>query len=193
MFRRFNRNFFERPTLLVAENLLGKILVRKWRGKEIRAVITETEAYCGFDDKASHVSRGITPRNKIMFGSAGFAYIYLIYGMHYCLNIVTEREGYPAAILIRGAVLLDSKLGHPTSKFDGPGKLTKALRIDKSLNGEDIITSQKLWIENSHCGNHIPVFGNVIPIVERGPRIGINYAGEWAKKPWRFWIKITSN
>src|SRR3989338_4591344 len=103
---RLTKNFFEKPTLWVAGNLLGKVLIRNWRGKEIKAIITEAEAYCGFDDKASHASRGITQRNKIMFGGAGRAYVYLIYGMHHCLNIVTERENYPSAVLIRGVKLL---------------------------------------------------------------------------------------
>lgn len=176
---RLSRKFFEKPTLWVAENLLGKILVRKWRGKEIKAAITETEAYCGFDDKASHASRGITQRNKIMFGPAGYAYVYLIYGMHHCLNIVTERKNYPAAVLIRGVNLL----GNAVSKLDGPGRLTKALHIDKSLNSKDIITSQKLWIEFIG-GRTADKFK-----VKRGPRIGVDYAGRWAKKPWRYWTE----
>ena len=177
---RLTRKFFERPTLWVAENLLGKILARKWRGKEIKAVITETEAYCGFDDKASHASRGMTPRNKIMFGEAGCAYVYLIYGMHHCLNIVTERENYPAAVLIRAV-----KLGGVISELtliNGPGKLTKALHIDKSLNGEDIITSQKLWIEDVGRAGKFKV--------KKGPRVGVDYAGEWAEKQWRYYIKF---
>lgn len=178
MGKKLTRKFFEQPTLWVAENLLGKVLVRKWRGKEIRAVITETEAYRGFDDKASHASRGMTPRNKIMFGSAGRAYVYLIYGMHHCLNIVTEQEDYPAAVLIRAVNLLRSS----TPKLNGPGKLTRALRIDKSLNGEDITTSQKLWIENVG-GATADKFK-----IRRGPRIGVDYAGSCAKKSWRFWI-----
>ena len=175
---RLTRKFFEKPTLWVAENLLGKVLVRKWRGKEMRAFITETEAYRGFNDKASHASRGMTPRNKIMFGKAGHAYVYLIYGMHHCFNIVTERESYPAAVLIRGVLL-----GHRMAKLDGPGKLTKSLHIDRSLNGEDITTSQKLWIEND---------GGATPVkfkVKKSTRVGVDYAGEWAKKPWRFWVK----
>jgi len=179
---KITKNFFEQPTLWVAENLLSKILVRKWRGKEIKTVITETEAYCGFDDKASHASRGITERNKIMFGPAGRAYIYLIYGTHYCLNIVTEKENYPAAVLIRGADLP----GADTSKLvklNGPGKLTKALLIDKSLNGEDIAVSQKLWIEDVG-GATADRFK-----IKKGPRVNIDYAGQWAKKPWRFWIE----
>src|SRR3989344_1684125 len=90
--------FFEKPTLGVARNLLGKILVRKWRGKTIKGTITETEAYCGPEDKASHASRGRTKRTEVMFGEAWTIYVYLIYGMYYCLNIVTEKKDYPAAV-----------------------------------------------------------------------------------------------
>ncbi|MDP2860437.1 MAG: DNA-3-methyladenine glycosylase, partial [bacterium] len=100
--RRLSRKFFVRPTLMVAKDLLGKILVRKTGRKITRVMIIETEAYCGPKDLASHASRGRTKRTEIMFGPAGHAYIYLIYGMYHCLNVVTEAEGYPAAVLIRG-------------------------------------------------------------------------------------------
>lgn len=170
------------PTLKVAENLLGKILIRNNAGEEIRSMITEIEAYCGLDDKASHASRGITERNKIMFGPAGHAYIYLVYGMHYCLNIVTERENYPAAVLIRGVKLVGSATSD--KMLNGPGKLTKFLNIDKTLNGENILISDKLWIENNNFG-----YAKAEKI-NKGPRIGVDYAGKWAKKPWRFWIDI---
>ena len=175
---RLTKNFFEKPTLWVAGNLLGKVLIRNWRGKEIKAIITEAEAYCGVDDKASHASRGMTPRNKIMFGEAGYAYVYLIYGMHYCLNIVTEFKDYPAAVLIRGVRLLNDA----SAKLDGPGKLTKALHIDKFLNGEDIVISQKLWIEDVG-GATADRFK-----IKKGLRVGVDYAGPWAKKPWRFYL-----
>lgn len=182
---RLRKEFFMEPTLKVAENLLGKVLVRNNHGKEIKAVITETEAYCGFDDKASHASRGITERNKIMFGHAGLAYVYLIYGMHYCLNIVTERENYPAAVLIRGVKLVGYGCATSDKMLNGPGKLTKFLNIDKNLNGENILTSDNLWIENNN-------FSSVrAEKINKGPRIGVDYAGKWAKKPWRFWIDIS--
>lgn len=179
---KLQKEFFTQPTLRVAENLLGKVLVRNDGEKEIKAVITETEAYRGLDDKASHASRGITPRNKIMFGPAGRAYVYLIYGMHYCLNIVTEREGYPAAVLIRGVKIINESGDVFAGKLlNGPGKLTKFLNIDKNLNGENILTSDNLWLEDS--GGHIGARAKIC----KGPRIGVDYAGEWAKKPWRFW------
>lgn len=179
---RLQKEFFTQPTLEVAENLLGKVLARNMAGEEIKAVITETEAYCGFSDLASHASRGITERNKIMFGRAGRAYIYLVYGMHYCLNIVTEKENYPAAVLIRGIKLTG---GSEEKLLNGPGKLTKFLNIDKSLNGENILTSNNLWVEN----NNFSLLGvEKAEKINKGPRIGVDYAGKWAKKPWRFWI-----
>src|SRR3989344_5697076 len=116
--------FFERSTLAVAKELLGKYLVRRVRGKEVSGMITETEAYDGFHDKASHASRGKTPRNAPMFGPAGCWYVYFTYGMHWMLNIVTREKGYPAAVLIRGV-----------GDISGPARVTKRLKIDKKLNG----------------------------------------------------------
>src|SRR3989344_6659394 len=122
------QKFFNRPTLIVAQNLLGKFLARKYRGKEIVLMITEVEAYDGFDDKASHASQGKTKRNKIMFDSAGKWYVYFTYGMHYMLNIVTGPKNYPAAILIRGV-----------EGINGPGRVTKQLKIDKIFNNKKAI------------------------------------------------------
>lgn len=170
-----NNSFFQKPTFWVAKNLLGKILVRKWRGKLIKGIITETEAYCGPNDKASHASRGRTERTKVMFGEAGTIYVYLIYGMHYCLNIVTEEKEYPAAVLIRGAF---NETGH----FDGPGKLTRHFHIDKNLNGKPLGRKTGLWVEN---GIKIPASK-----IKTGKRVGVDYAGSWAGKPWRFYAKI---
>lgn len=172
--KRLKKDFFENDTVWVAKNLLGKILVNRNGKKITRALITETEAYCGFNDKASHASRGMTPRNKLMFGPAGHAYIYLVYGMHYCLNVVTEKENYPAAVLIRGV-----KIAGNEKDLNGPGKLTKFLNIGKNLNGEDMTKSNALWIENSNGAAFR---------MNKGPRIGVDYAGDWAKKYWRFWI-----
>lgn len=184
-YNRLKEEFFMESTLSVAKNLLGKVLVRRNNDHETRAVIVETEAYCGLDDKASHASRGITERNKIMFGPAGHAYIYLVYGMHYCLNIVTEQENYPAAVLIRGIKLVGSAASDTSDKMlNGPGKLTKFLNIDKNLNGENILISDNLWIENNNFGSRRA------EKINKGPRIGVDYAHEWAKKPRRFWIDI---
>lgn len=153
---------------MVAENLLGKFLVRDGR----TFMITEVEAYDGFEDKASHASRGETPRNKVMFGEAGVWYVYFVYGMHHMLNIVTGAEGYPAAVLIRGI-----------EGISGPARLTKSLGIDWQMNEQKAIHASGLWIEDR---------GIIIPKnrIERTPRIGVAYAGEeWAGKPWRFCIK----
>ncbi|MBI2055951.1 MAG: DNA-3-methyladenine glycosylase [Candidatus Sungbacteria bacterium] len=162
------KSFFNRPTLQVAEELLGKFLVREINGHKIEGMITEVEAYLGFDDKASHAARGRTPRAEVMFGSAGVWYIYLIYGMYCCLNIVTEREGFPAAILIRSA-----------GGVKGPGKICKYFHIDRALNKKFATTDSKLWIED--CGvqpQHI----------KKGKRIGVDYAGKCKDKLWRFEI-----
>lgn len=196
--RKLTRIFFARPTLTVAKELLGKFLVRKIGGKIIKAIITETEAYKGPKDLASHASRGRTKRTEIMFGPPGFAYIYLIYGMYYCLNIVTETEGYPAAVLIRGAAVLNPKLqttlvaersslwGTPSyellTNLDGPGKLCRFLKIDKALNGEDITRSGELWLEDK--GVKINETG-----VKTAKRIGVDYAGQYKDKLWRFLLK----
>ncbi len=181
--------------MIVARELLGKVLVRKIGRKIIRAAITETEAYCGPNDLASHASKGRTKRTEIMFGPPGFAYVYLIYGMYHCLNIVTEKENYPAAVLIRD-VSLQWPVDSENSKFrklktvncklktdlGGPGKLCRFLKIDKTLNGEDLIKSNKLWIEN---------YGVRIKPgqVGRSKRIGVEYAGSYKNKLWRFYVK----
>src|SRR3989338_5518148 len=168
-----SNSFFEKPTIWVAKNLVGKTLVRKYRGKLIKGIITETEAYRGLEDKASHASRGRTKRTEVMFGESGTIYIYLIYGMYWCLNIVTEKKDYPAAVLIRGAF---NETGH----FDGPGKLSRHFHIDKSLNGKPLSRKTGLWIGR----------GIKTKNIKTGKRVGVDYAGRWAKKPWRFYVKI---
>jgi len=168
--KRLGRNFFNRNTIMVAQDLLGKYLVRKTGNKIIRTKIVETEAYCGPEDRASHASKGITPRTKIMFGPPGYAYVYLIYGMYHCLNIVTEKEGYPAAVLIRGVEL---------GGLNGPGKLCRGLGIDKKLNAIDLTKSDLLWVENGK----VEIKKNQI---KSAKRIGVDYAGKWKNKPWRF-------
>lgn len=169
-----SQSFYLQKTLFVAQKLLGKQLVRKMGNKIIRGIITETEAYCGPKDLASHASKGRTNRTEIMFGPAGCGYIYLIYGMYYCLNIVTEKEGYPAAALIRGVKVN----GVDYSKTNGPGKLCCFFRIDKKLNGIDMTKKNLLWIEN---GISIPASQ-----IQRTPRIGVDYAREYKDKKWRF-------
>jgi len=187
--KRPGRKFFSRNTVIIAQDLLGKYLVRRVDNKIIRAKITETEAYCGPNDLANHASKGLTPRTKVMFGPPGHAYIYLIYGMYHCLNIVTEKKGYPAAVLIRGCELIPP----PNLKFkifnlkllkkriDGPGKLCRELKIDKGLNGKDICISKELWIED---GERVSA-----KLIRKSKRVGVDYAGKWKDKLWRFMIK----
>jgi DNA-3-methyladenine glycosylase len=138
-------------------------------------MIIEVEAYVGSEDKACHASKGRTRRTDVMFGPAGIAYVYLIYGMYHCLNVVTEREEFPAAVLIR-AIELDGKL------IDGPGRLCRALQIDRNLNRADLTIRESLWFEDRGA---LVKRGNI----EAHPRIGVDYAGAWAKKPWRFRLR----
>jgi DNA-3-methyladenine glycosylase len=164
---KLNSEFFDRDVLLVAPDLVGKILVRQFEdGQQIRLRITETEAYRGEEDKGCHASKGKTPRTEVMYMSPGTIYIYLIYGMYQMLNFVTERENVPHAILIRGA-----------GEFNGPGKLTKALKITRDLNRQNICSNNELWIEDD----------GYEAMIITATRVGIDYAGEeWASKPWRF-------
>jgi len=163
--------FFKRPTLVVAEELLGKYLVRKRGKKETAYKIVETEAYDGFKDKASHAHKGMTGRNEVMFGEAGTIYIYFTYGMHHMLNIVTGAKGYPAAVLIRAV-----------EDVSGPGRLTKKLSIDKRLNKKKAGKVSGLWFEDR--GEKISKND-----IKKTPRIGVRYAGEWENMPYRFILK----
>ncbi len=170
------RRYFNRSTVAVARSLIGKYLVRVIDGRMLAGKIIEVEAYVGSEDKACHASKGRTQRTDVMFGPAGVAYVYLIYGMYHCLNVVTEREGFPSAVLIR-AIEIDGKL------IDGPGRLCRAMQIDRSLNRADLTVGESLWFEDrgasvkrGHVGAH--------------PRIGVDYAGEWAKKLWRFRLRM---
>jgi len=165
-----SQKFFEQPALKIAKVLLGKYLVRRIGRKTIKVMITEVEAYDGFKDKASHAARGLTERNKIMFGPAGYWYVYFTYGMHWMLNIVTGREGYPAAVLIRGvrlilprtssggslrgdaqvlASLRDTRKGTSEKYINGPARLTKFLKIDKRFNNKAASCRTGLWIEDN--------------------------------------------
>lgn len=164
--------FFNRPTRDVAKELLGKFLVRKKGSKLITAMITEVEAYVGSKDKASHASRGRTARTEVMFGASGYWYIYLIYGMYHCVNIVTDQKGYPAAILIRGV-----------KGISGPGRVAKYFDIDKRFNITSATQKNGLWIEDRGV--------SLKPRnIRHGKRIGVDYAGKWKDKPWRFYIDI---
>ena len=178
MRRTLSRNYFNRPTLTVARSLIGKYLVREHAKGMIAGRIIEVEAYIGPQDKACHASKGRTPRTDVLFGPPGISYVYLIYGMYHCLNVVTEREEFPAAVLIR-AVEVNGEL------IDGPGRLCRALEIDRSLDRLDLTSGECLWFEDR---------GADVPRCEIAmfPRIGVDYAGNWAKKPWRFRLRTLS-
>ena len=189
------REFFARDTLTVARELLGCQLVRVLDGKTLVCRITETEAYIGRCDKACHAyGYKRTARTETLFARPGTAYVYLIYGMYNCLNFVTEAEGEPAAVLIRGLEAVDGsetmkalrypKQTSPLTAYqkknflNGPGKLCKALSVDRSLNGLDL-TGNTLYVVRS---------GPAPSQIHSGPRIGIDYAEEAVDFPWRFWI-----
>lgn len=164
------QSFFARPVVTVAKELIGKYLVRNYKGKSLALQITEVEAYDGPEDLACHGRFGKTDRNQAMFGPAGTMYIYLIYGAYWMLNIATDEPGYPAAVLLRAA-------GHIT----GPGKLTKLLEIDKRFNNKLLSPENELWIEdrNFSLDEQLTILAT--------PRIGIDYAGPiWREKPYRF-------
>jgi DNA-3-methyladenine glycosylase len=162
--------FFRRPVLTVARGLLGKYLVRRVGGKETALMITDVEAYLGLNDKASHASRGKTARNAPMFGPGGFWYVYFTYGMHWILNAVTGTEGRPSGVMFRAV-----------EGIYGPARLTKALGIDRRQNHQAISKATGLWIEDR--GVRVPS-----KLIRRAPRIGVDYAGDWAAKPYRLFI-----
>ena len=138
-------------------------------------MIVETEAYIGEDDLACHASRGRTPRTEIMYGEAGRAYVYMVYGMHHCLNVVTEKKNFPAAALIRGIAVEGGNM-----ILDGPGKLCKFFKVDRKLNGWDLTEGKKLWIEK---GIKIKK-----PRIKKSKRVGIDYAGKCRHYLWRFYL-----
>jgi DNA-3-methyladenine glycosylase len=170
------RFFYDRDTILVARELLGKTLVHVTGGVTRSGRIVEVEAYLGPHDLAAHSSRGITPRTKTMFGPPGHAYVYMIYGMYYCMNVVTEPEGHASAVLLRALEPVRNIEG----KTSGPGLLCRAMGIDKGLNGHDLVSE-------NFCIAAMPG-AEPVSIVEK-PRIGVDYAGPWAAKPLRFYIK----
>lgn len=181
-----SRIFFNRPTLKVAKDLLGKYLLRETQTGIIESRIVDVEAYIGPKDRACHASRGRTKRNDVMFGPSGVTYVYLVYGMYHCLNLVTERIDFPAAILIRGIEVVENGMGRldvPT-RVDGPGRVCRFLDIDRNLNGVDTTEGKFIWVEDRG--------ENISPKqIQKLPRIGVNYAGEWAQKLWRFCLHAT--
>jgi DNA-3-methyladenine glycosylase len=170
------RSFYDRDTVTVARELLGKLLVRRTTDAELIGRIVEVEAYIGPHDLASHSSKGLTDRTRIMFGPPGHAYVYLIYGMHHCMNVVTDREGHGAAVLLRALEPVQNIF----ARTNGPGLLASALQIDRRLNGHDLL-SDDFFIA-------APTAADPFPIVKR-PRIGVDYAGSWAKRHLRFYVK----
>lgn len=164
--QKLTADFFKRDVLLVAPELLGKILAIRSASGVGRFVITETEAYRGIEDKACHASKGRTPRTEVMFHEGGKVYVYLVYGMYWMLNFVTGSEGDPQATLIRSV-----------DGIRGPGRLTRSLGIDGSYYAEDLSRSDRIWIERTGAASDFT----------SGPRVGIGYAGEpWISKPWRY-------
>lgn len=170
------KSFYERNTITVAKELLGKFLVHHVGSHQMIGRIVEVEAYLGQHDLASHSSKGLTKRTEVMFGPAGIAYIYLIYGMHYCTNVVTEAEGIGSAVLLRALEPWKNISG----KTQGPGMLSKAMHIDNKLNRHHLDSDDFYIAEGTDKSN--------IVIVEK-PRIGVSYAKEWADKHLRFYIK----
>jgi DNA-3-methyladenine glycosylase len=191
--RRLGRAFYAREeTLAVARELLGKrLVVPAGEGARVSARIVETEAYLGAEDKAAH-SYGWrrTARTETMYGRGGTVYVFFVYGMHHQFNVVTGPEGRPTAVLVRavepeeGIEIMRERRGVSKERelTSGPGKLCKALGIDRSFDGEDMTKSRRVWLEDAGA--------RIRPEeIAAGPRIGIAYAEEYALKPWRFWIK----
>ncbi len=170
------RAFYDRDTVTVAREILGKHLVHVDHGVERVGRIVEVEAYLGPHDLASHSSRGLTGRTRVMFGPPGHAYIYLVYGMHYCMNVVTEGDGHASAVLLRAL--------EPVRNVDGstrgPGRLCKAMHIGIRLNAHDL-TGGDLYVAEPPVPDHPPVV--------RKARVGVGYAGHWARRLLRFYIR----
>lgn len=164
---KLDNDFFHRDCLDVAPDLVGKTIVRILNnGEEIRLLITETEAYRGTEDKACHASKGRTPRTELLYRESGIIYVYLCYGIHWLMNVITGEKEQPQGVLIRAC-----------QGFEGPAKLTKKLQIDKSFNGESFVDNNRIYIDDE---------GTKVKI-KTDKRVGIDYAGEeWASKPWRF-------
>ncbi len=193
---KLGREFYNRDSVIVAKELLGKVLVHTIEGNRVAAKIVETEAYMGVIDKAAHSYGGKrTPRVEVMYGGPGFSYVFFIYGMYYCFNIVTREEGTPQAVLIRAVEPVENFEIMAQKRFqksyeqlsrrqitgltNGPGKLCGALSIDRSLNGEDLCGSKLFLEEGTDMGFNIV----------SAKRVGIDYAGEAKDYPWRFYME----
>ncbi|SFC07057.1 DNA-3-methyladenine glycosylase [Marinospirillum celere] len=183
------RAFYARPTLEVAEDLLGCLLVRELPdGQQLAARIVDLEAYIGEEDSACHASKGRTPRTQVMYGPPGHAYVYLIYGLHHLLNLVTEEAGRPCGVMLRAVQPLHNEEAMRALRqvkgrnlCNGPGKLTAALAVNKDYNQWDMTLGEQLWVA--------PRSEPLQETIQRGPRIGIDYAEpEDREAPWRFWL-----
>lgn len=168
--KNLGKDFFSRDALEVAPELVGKILVHRLPdGTELRERIAETEAYRGEEDLACHASKGRTPRTELLYGESGIIYIYLCYGMHWLMNVITGEKDSPQGVLIRAG-----------ADHNGPAKLTKALQLDGSCNGSPIYDNSEIWIEDD----------GFVPELKKAPRVGIDYAGDyWKNVEWRFIAK----
>jgi DNA-3-methyladenine glycosylase len=175
--KRLALSFYNRPALVVARELLGQVLVHVVDGQRRAGRIVETEAYVGEHDLACHAAKGRTPRTEVLFGPPGRVYVYFIYGMHHCFNVVTEPQGVAAAVLVRALEPLEGISSEHSTR--GPGRLCRALHVTLAQNRASL-AGPALFIEE---GARVPR-----PRVRRGPRIGVDYAGKWAAKPYRFWI-----
>ncbi|MBI1834014.1 MAG: DNA-3-methyladenine glycosylase [Candidatus Andersenbacteria bacterium] len=189
--KRLPKKFYSRDTHIVAKDLLGKLLVRTYRNHTYIARICEVECYAGENDGASHARRGKTKRTEVMFGEAGYAYIYLIYGMYNCLNVVTDKKDFPAAVLIRGAIPIEGFNNKTPLKallakqalLLGPGKMCREMHITRTLNKENLATSTQLYVADD---------GFIVSAknIQTTPRINVDYAGEHARLPWRYVVSI---
>ena len=171
------RSFYDRDTITVARELLGKHLVHVVRGAERVGRIVEVEAYVGPHDLAAHSSKGLTERTKVMFGPPGHAYVYFIYGMYHCMNVVTEREGHGAAVLLRAMEPVKNIEGRTC----GPGLLCRAMHIDRRLNAHDLL-SEDFFVA-------APPRSTAPFTIVKTRRVGVDYARHWAKRHLRFYIK----
>lgn len=174
--KKLGRAFYNRETMIVARELLGKYLVHVSRGIERIGSIVEDEAYLGPHDLAAHSAKGLTPRTKVMFGPPGYAYVYMIYGMYYCMNVVTEREGHASAVLLRAIEPVKNVNG----RTQGPGLLCKSMEIDRRLNAHDLL-SDDFYIADR--------LNNEQLVIVNRPRVGVAYAKHWQRRLLRFYIK----
>ena len=192
---RLGEDFYKQDAVTVAENLVGKLLVRKLKGEKVECRIVETEAYAGPEDKASHAYQNKkTDRTEVMFNSGGCVYVYLIYGIHNCFNIVTNEKGKPEAVFVRAVEPLsgieiikekrDIKSKQVEELTNGPGKLSQALDINKELNGYDLVSGDEIYLKTDDNNPEYQVIS--------GKRINIDYAEEYREKLWRFFIKGNS-